>query len=136
MRLLISDPATGFELKLPLSARLCASIAERVSRLKGDADRRLFADRLSALVLSSIDPCADLDLRPPSAEDVQDAEDISRRLDILVPPQVLRFRYAMHDFLEVQIPDLLMDRIRKTGEAERSYSELLEGLRIRKITRG
>lgn len=63
----------------------------------GGLDR--FAQWLSVAVGSSLPTVVDYDLKPPSEAQVGFAMAIARALGVALPPEVLRYRGAMHDFL-------------------------------------
>lgn len=59
-----------------------------------------FQVRLAQCFAISLTECLDADLKPPTSAQVQYATDIARQLGIPVPPDVLRFRGPMGEFID------------------------------------
>jgi hypothetical protein len=59
-----------------------------------------FRARLAQCFAVSLTQCLDLDLKPPTPAQVQYATDIARQLGIPLPPEALRFRGAMGEFID------------------------------------
>jgi hypothetical protein len=59
-----------------------------------------FRDRLAACFASSLTECLDPDLKPPTDAQLKYAMAIARDLGVPLPPEALRFRGAMAQFIE------------------------------------
>jgi hypothetical protein len=59
----------------------------------------LFAQWLAVALSSALPAVVDYELRPPSDAQVNFAMAIARGLSVALPPKVLKYRGAMHDFL-------------------------------------
>jgi hypothetical protein len=58
-----------------------------------------FVERLAACFASSLTECLDADLKPPTDAQLKYATVIARDLGIALPPEALRFRGAMAEFI-------------------------------------
>ena len=56
--------------------------------------------RLAQCFAMSLTECLDADLKPPTPAQVQYATDIARQLGIPLPPEALRFRGPMGEFID------------------------------------
>lgn len=59
-----------------------------------------FRARLAQCFAVSLTECLDADLKPPTPAQVQYATDIARQLGIPLPPEALRFRGPMGEFID------------------------------------
>jgi hypothetical protein len=58
------------------------------------------AERLAVCFASSLAECLDADLKPPTEAQLKYAMTIARDLGVALPPEALRFRGAMAEFIE------------------------------------
>jgi hypothetical protein len=84
-----------------------------------------FARWLSFSLKSSLPSVLDYGLRPPSEAQVHFALAIARTLGVALPPDVLRYRGAMHDFISSHKD--AFDAQRKTRRITTSDTEPGEG---------
>lgn len=59
-----------------------------------------FRERLAHCFATSLIECLDPDLKPPTDAQVKYATDIARELGIPLPPEALRFRGSMAEFID------------------------------------
>jgi len=58
-----------------------------------------FYQRLGACFATTLNACLDADLKPPTEAQLKYATAIARDLNVALPPEALRFRGAMVEFL-------------------------------------
>lgn len=58
-----------------------------------------FQRRLAATFAQALTECLDADLKPPTAPQLQYATSIARQLGVALPPEALRFRGSMVEFI-------------------------------------
>ena len=97
--LCVIDPETGQAVEVALSDSDWELLNRQRARCVTDGGPEFFAQWLSLALSSSLPTVVDYELRPPSEAQVSFATAIARALALAVPPEVLRYRDAMHDFL-------------------------------------
>ena len=71
-----------------------------------------FLARLAQCFAISLTECLDADLKPPTPAQIQYATDIARQLGVPLPPEVLRFRGSMGEFID-RFAEVLRQKRRK-----------------------
>ena len=95
----VVDTETGQAVEVGFSDSDWELLDRQKSRCLSSGGLDLFARWLSLALGSSLTTIVDYDLRPPSEAQLHYATAIARALAIAMPPDVLRYRGAMHDFL-------------------------------------
>lgn len=95
----VTDAITGCAAQIVFSESDQELLGLQMTRCMncGGIDR--VAQWLSVALASSLPAVVDYDLKPPSEAQVNFAMAIARALRLALPPDVLRYRGAMHDFL-------------------------------------
>lgn len=95
----VVDTETGQAVEVGFSDSDRELLERQKSRCLSSGGLELFARWLSLALGSSLKAVVDYDLRPPSEAQVNYATAIARALALALPPDVLRYRGAMHEFL-------------------------------------
>ena len=95
----VIDIQTGCEAELVFPESDLELLTRQMSRCVEYGGFELFARWLSNALASSLPDLVDYDLRPPSDAQVKFAMAIARTLGVVLTPDVLRYRGAMHEFL-------------------------------------
>lgn len=95
----VIDTLTGCTAEMVLSESDQELLDLQMMRCMTCGGLDLFAHWLSVALASSLPTAVDYDLKPPSEAQVNFAMAIARVLGVALPPDVLRYRGAMHDFL-------------------------------------
>lgn len=99
VRVQILDEETGWTEELDLGDHERELLALQLEFYldQGDSDR--FARWLAQALSSALPEAVAYDLKPPSEAQIKYAMAIARTLRLPLPPDALRFRGAMHNFL-------------------------------------
>jgi len=97
MQLMLDDESG---IPIPLDDFALEAWAVQFNRALASEQVDVLCERLAECFASSLAECLDADLRPPSEAQVRLATDISRHLGVSMPPEALRFRAAMFEFLD------------------------------------
>lgn len=97
MRLVLNDDE---DIPIPLDDPISEAWAIQYGRALQTGSIESFQARLAQCFATSLIECLDADLKPPTPAQVQYATDIARQLGIPVPPEVLRFRGSMGQFID------------------------------------
>lgn len=98
-QLCVVDTETGHTVEMEFSDSDRELLTRQKARCVTNGGLELFAQWLSLAVGTSLPTVVDYELRPPSEAQVNFATAIARALALALPPEVLRYRGAMHDFL-------------------------------------
>lgn len=98
-QLCLVDMQTGHAVEVGFSDSDRELLARQKTRCETDGGLEFFAQWLSLALGSSLPTVVDYDLRPPSEAQVHFATAIARALALSLPPDVLRYRGPMHEFL-------------------------------------
>lgn len=99
MALYLVDPALELSIELYISTQIEESLAIQWERLKDRTARDAFCRRMTTQLESLIPEAIDWDIKEPTQAQVSYAMAISKDLDIPIPPDALRSRGFMHEFL-------------------------------------
>lgn len=93
-------PGLDLSIEIFISDQVEKALALQWERLKFrsvlDAFCRRMAQQLDSVILESID----WDIKEPTPAQVSYAMGLSKQLDVAIPPEALRYRGHMHEFLE------------------------------------
>lgn len=101
VRIQVVDEETGWLEELCLADHDANLLSLQLQRHRERGLPDGFTRWLAYVISASIVESVDYDLRPPSQAQVKFATDIARTLGVVLPPDVLRFRGPMHEFLSV-----------------------------------
>lgn len=99
VQLHVIDVESGWTAEVVLPEPDLELLTRQMSRCVEYGGLDLFARWLSSALASSLPGLVDYDLRPPSEPQVNYAMAIARTLRVVLTPEVLRYRGAMHEFL-------------------------------------
>jgi len=97
MRLVLNDDD---DIPIPLDDPIQEAWALQYDRALHSGSVESFQARLAQCFALSLTECLDADLKPPTSAQVQYATDIARQLGIPLPPEALRFRGSMGEFID------------------------------------
>ncbi len=97
MRLVLNDDE---DIPIPLDDPIHEAWTLQYDRALHSGSIESFQARLAQCFAVSLTECLDADLKPPTPAQVQYATDIARQLGIPLPPEVLRFRGSMGEFID------------------------------------
>lgn len=106
MAVFLVAPELDLRIKLPVPEPLLQALEIQWGRLEDAEARDAFGRRLAPLICALIPDTLDWDIKEPTAAQVAFAMDISKKLGVPLPSEVLRFRKQMHEFLEMHAPTL------------------------------
>lgn len=109
-------PALEMSLELFLSDQLERTVALQWERLKDRDSRDAFTRRVERQLETLLPEAIDWDIKEPTPPQVSYALAISKELDVAIPPDALRYRGVMHDFLETHVPQAKAKRNQKTAK--------------------
>ncbi|MFC3549496.1 hypothetical protein ACFOLC_00530 [Lysobacter cavernae] len=104
MAWLLIDTESDLLVEIPGSALVPETVRVQWGRLADDQTKDAFAQKLGALLESSLIDCLDNDLKPPTAAQTAYAIAITKRLGVPASAEVFRFRCVMTDFLKEHAP--------------------------------
>lgn len=110
-QLCLVDTQTGHAVEVGFSDSDRELLTRQKMRFGTDGGLDIFAQWLSLALGSSLPTVVDYDLRPPSEAQVNFATAIARALALSLPPDVLRYRGPMHEFISSHI-DAFEARVR------------------------
>lgn len=96
-------PDLDLSIELPIEGDVRRVLKLQLERLADEESRIRFARRLSRSLSNVMLDLADWDIRPPSAKQITYAMVLSRELDVPIPPDALRFKGYMHEFIEKHV---------------------------------
>lgn len=97
-------PGLELSIELSLSMLLEEAIALQWNRLEDEDAKRTFCRRLSFRLERVFQETIDWDIKEPTPAQVAYALGLAKQLGIPVPPEVLRFRKSMTEFLDLYAP--------------------------------
>jgi hypothetical protein len=97
MRLMLDE---GDDIPIPLDDLVREAWLLQYGRALHSGSIERFQARLAQCFAVSLGECLDADLKPPTSAQVQYATDIARRLGVPLPPEALRFRGAIGEFID------------------------------------
>lgn len=100
MSLYLVAPALDLSIELVVAEHVEKALALQWERLKDKADREAFCRRMSQQLDNVIPEAIDWDIKEPTPAQVSYAMVLSKQLDVPIPPEALRYRGQMHEFLE------------------------------------
>lgn len=100
-QLCVVDTETGHSVEVSFSDSDQELLTRQKTRCVTDGGLEFFARWLSLALATSLPSVVDYELRPPTEAQVNFATAIARALALALPPEVLRYRGAMHDFLSL-----------------------------------
>lgn len=100
MALYLVDLGQDMSIELFLSESVERALALQWERIKDRTAREAFCRRMASHLESVIPDSIDWDIKEPTSAQVSFAMALSKELDVPVPPEALRFRGSMHEFLE------------------------------------
>ena len=95
----VLDMENGWTVEVVLTEPDRELVTRQMARCMDCGGLEFFARWLSGALATSLPGLVDYDLRPPSEPQVTYATAMARTLGILLTPDVLRYRGAMHEFL-------------------------------------
>jgi hypothetical protein len=99
LELHLIDVASGWTAEVVLPEPDLELLTRQMVRCVEYGGLELFASWFSSALASSLPTLVDYDLRPPTEAQVKFAMAIARTLRVVLTPDVLRYRGAMHEFL-------------------------------------
>ena len=99
LRIHILDEEAGWTEELLLGDHECELLALQLDFCLEQGSSDLFARWLAQALSSALPEAVMYELRPPSEAQIKYAMAIARTLRLPLPPEVLRYRRAMHSFL-------------------------------------
>lgn len=99
MALYLVAPALDLSIELYISTQIEQSLAIQWERLKDRSARDAFCRRMATQLETLIPDSIDWDIKEPTQAQVSYAMALSKDLDIPIPPEALRSRGFMHEFL-------------------------------------
>lgn len=100
MSFYLVSPGLDMSIELYLSDQLEGAFARQWERLQDGASRDAFCQRLTKQLETLLPDAMDWDIKEPTAAQVSYAMVLSKQLDVPIPPEALRYRGHMHEFLE------------------------------------
>ncbi|UNP30721.1 hypothetical protein [Lysobacter gummosus] len=100
MSLYLIAPGIDLSIELFVSDQVEKALALQWERLTDRASRDAFCRRMTQQLDSVIPDSIDWDIKEPTPAQVSFAMALSKQLDVAIPPEVLRYRGHMHEFLE------------------------------------
>lgn len=103
MSFYIVSPELDMSIELPIPGDVERVFILQWQRLSDEESRERFARRLSRNLSNLLPDLVDWDIRPPTTKQVTYAMVLSRELDVPIPPDALRYRGFMHEFIEKHV---------------------------------
>lgn len=100
MALYLVAPAIDLSIELQISEPVEQALAIQWERLHDRAARDAFCRRMTSQLDGVIPESIDWDIKEPSPAQLSFAMALSKELDVPIPPDALRFRGSMFEFLE------------------------------------
>ena len=100
MALYLVDPGQDLSIELYLSESVERALALQWERIKDRSARDAFLRRMTSQLESVIPESIDWDIKEPTSAQVSFAMVLSKELHVPIPPEALRFRGNMHEFLD------------------------------------
>jgi hypothetical protein len=100
MALYLVDPGQDLYIELFVSESVERALALQWERIKDRTAREAFCRRMASQLESVIPESIDWDIKTPTQAQISYALVLSKELDVPVPPDALRSRGNMHEFLE------------------------------------
>lgn len=100
MSLFLVSPGLDLSVELYLPAQLEDALTRQWERLKDRSSRDAFCQRLTRQLETLLPDAMDWDIKEPTPAQVSYAMVLSKQLNVAIPPDALRFRGSMHEFLE------------------------------------
>ena len=97
-------PGLEMSLEIYLSDQLEQALAAQWARLTDWKARDAFVRRVEKQLEILLPEVLDWDIKEPTQAQLSFALAISRQLDVAIPPDALRFRGPMHEFLATHSP--------------------------------
>lgn len=100
MSLFLVAPSLDLSIELLISDQVERALSLQWERLKDRTAREAFCRRMTQQLDSVIPESIDWDIKEPTSAQVSYAMVLSKQLDVPIPPDALRYRGQMHEFLE------------------------------------
>lgn len=100
MSLYLVAPGLDLSIELLISDQVEQALSLQWERLKDRAAREAFCRRMTQQLDSVIPESIDWDIKEPTPAQLSYAMVLSKQLDVPIPPDALRYRGQMHEFLE------------------------------------
>lgn len=97
-------PALEMSIELFVSDQLERAVALQWERLKDRETRDAFARRIEKQLEALLPEAISWDIKEPTSAQLSYAMAISKSLNLPIPPDALRFRGVMAEFLSAQVP--------------------------------
>ena len=114
MSLYLVAPGLDMSIELFISDQVEQALALQWERLKDRAAREAFCRRMTQQLDGVIPESIDWDIKEPTQAQVSYAMVLSKELDVPIPPEALRYRGNMHEFLEKHS---LLSKMKRTNKA-------------------
>lgn len=98
-------PYLEMSIELYVAEDLERSMALQWERIKGPEAREAFARRIARQLETLLPDAIDWDIKEPTQAQISYAMAISKGLGVSIPPDALRFRGVMYEFLEANVPE-------------------------------
>ena len=99
-------PAIEMSVEIYLSDQLERALALQWERLRDSDARDAFARRIEKQLETLLPDAIDWDIKEPTAAQISYAMAISKSLNVPIPPDVLRYRGVMNEFLDAHAPQV------------------------------
>ena len=97
-------PGIDLSLELYLSPEVERAVALQWERLTDSEARESFTRRVEKQLETVLPEAIDWDIKEPSPAQLSYAMAVSKELNVPIPPDALRYRGIMHEFLEQHVP--------------------------------
>ena len=108
-------PALDLSIEVFLSDQVERAVALQWERLKDRDVRDAFTKRVARQLEALLPEAIDWDIKEPTQAQLSYAMAISKELSVPIPPDALRFRGVMHEFLEANVPQAKAKWTQKTA---------------------
>lgn len=114
--LYLVDPGLDMSIELFISEPVERALALQWERLKDRSAQDAFCRRMTAQLESVIPESIDWDIKKPTPAQLSYAVVLSKQLGVTIPPEALRYRGTMHEFLEKRSQEMKVRREAKQGD--------------------
>lgn len=114
--LYLVDPGLDMSIELFISEPVERALALQWERLKDRSAQDAFCRRMTAQLESVIPESIDWDIKKPTPAQLSYAVVLSKQLGVTIPPEALRYRGTMHEFLEKRSQEMKVRREAKQSD--------------------
>lgn len=100
MSVFLVAPAIDLSLELPISETVEQALSIQWERLSDRKVREAFCQRIATQLDSLLPDALDWDIKAPTEAQMSFALVIAKTLGVSLPPEALRYRGSMHEFLD------------------------------------